>query len=142
MKTFQNLYDELNKRESLRDRFIVFPHVGEGGNSTMLRSGFASQFKNMPCVGGFVDGSVTQHGKGNVAIFNGNNKETETRPLLCSRHPTTGVETFRNWERTSPGLSGRAPQLKHFARLVLHVNPPRLILARPQRIEEIRPPYR
>lgn len=75
IKTLQELYEELNKREFLRDRFIVFPHVGESGNFTLLRSGFASQYKSMPCVGGFVDGSVTQHGKGNTEILNGKNKE-------------------------------------------------------------------
>ena len=75
IKTLQILYDELNKREFLRDRFIVFPHVGESGNFTLLRSGFASQYKSMPCVGGFVGGSITQHGKGNTDIVNGKNKE-------------------------------------------------------------------
>jgi chromosome segregation protein len=74
IKSLQELYDELNKREFLRDRFIVFPHVGESGTFTMLRSGFQSQYKDMPCVGGFVDGSVTQHGKGNIAILSGKNK--------------------------------------------------------------------
>ena len=29
----------------------------------------------MPCVGGFVDCSITQHGKGNSDIVNGKNKE-------------------------------------------------------------------
>lgn len=75
IKTLQELYDELNKREFLRDRFIVFPHVGESGNSTLLRSGFAAHYKSMPCVGGFVDGSVAQHGKGNIEILDGRNKE-------------------------------------------------------------------
>jgi chromosome segregation protein len=75
IKTLQDLYDELNKREFLRDRFIVLPNVGESGSFTLLRSGFASQYKNMPCVGGFVDGSIKQHGKGNSDIVNGRNKE-------------------------------------------------------------------
>jgi chromosome segregation protein len=74
IKTLQDLYDELNKRDFMRDRFIVFPHVGESGNFTMLRSGFQAQYKSMPCVGGFVDGSVTQHGKGNKEILSGKNK--------------------------------------------------------------------
>jgi hypothetical protein len=75
IKTLQDLYDELNKREFLRGRFIVFPHVGESSNFTLLRSGFAAQYKGMPCVGGFVDGSVAQHGKGNIDIVNGRNKD-------------------------------------------------------------------
>lgn len=75
IKTLQDLYSELNKREFLRERFIVFPHVGESGTFTLLRSGFGAQYKNMPCVGGFVDGSVTQHGEGNTDILNGKNKD-------------------------------------------------------------------
>lgn len=74
IRTLQDLYDELNKREFLRERFIVFPHVGESGNFTMLRSGFQAQYKSMPCVGGFIDGSVSQHGKGNQEILSGRNK--------------------------------------------------------------------
>jgi putative AbiEii toxin of type IV toxin-antitoxin system/AAA domain-containing protein len=75
IKTLEELYDELNKREFLQGRFTVFPHVGESGSFTLLRSGFAAKYKNMPCVGGFVDGSVTQHGKGNSDILNGKNKD-------------------------------------------------------------------
>jgi chromosome segregation protein len=81
IKTLQELYDEFNRREFLRDRFIVFPHVGEGGNFTLLRSGFAAQYKNMPCVGGFVDGSVSQHGRGNQAIVEGKNKDYGNKPI-------------------------------------------------------------
>ena len=75
IKTLEDLYAELNKREFLRDRFIVFPHVSESGTFTLLRSGFAAKYKSMPCVGGFVDGSVTQHGRGNIDILNGKNKD-------------------------------------------------------------------
>ena len=75
IKTLQDLYEELNKREFLRNRFIVFPHVGEGGSSSLLRSGFAEKYKSMPCVGGFVDGSVAQHGKGSTDILSGKNKD-------------------------------------------------------------------
>ena len=75
IKAFEELYDELNKREFLRGHFIALPHVGESGTFTMLRSGFAAKYKNMPCVGGFVDGSVEQHGKGNKDILAGRNKD-------------------------------------------------------------------
>lgn len=52
IKTLQDLYDELNKRAFLKDRFIVSPHVGESGTFTMLRSGFQSQYKDMPRAAG------------------------------------------------------------------------------------------
>jgi type III restriction enzyme len=48
IKTFQDLYDELNKRTFLRDRFIIFPHVGENraanaGNSNHTYRGIQQQ---------------------------------------------------------------------------------------------------
>ncbi|MGH7557134.1 MAG: TrlF family ATPase, partial [Gemmatimonadota bacterium] len=75
IKTFEDLYVELNKKDFLHRRFIVLPHVGESGDFSMLRKGMATRYKNMPCVGGYMDGPVTQHGKGNSDIVNGISKE-------------------------------------------------------------------
>ncbi len=72
---FEQVYSQLNQRDFLIKRFIVLPHVGESGNSTLMRSGFASKYKSMPCVGGFVDGSLSQHGEGNCKIVAGKVKE-------------------------------------------------------------------
>ena len=73
--SFEYLYDELNKKEFLRGRYIVLPHVGESGDFSMLRKGMAAQYKTMPCVGGYMDGPISQHGKGNTNIVNGGDKE-------------------------------------------------------------------
>ena len=70
-----HLYETLNAQQSLRGRFIVFPHVQDGGHKTLLRSGFHHQYASMPCVGGYVDGSVDKLGNGNVKILNGENRE-------------------------------------------------------------------
>lgn len=68
---FEELYDKLNTIESLRGKFIVLPNLNEGGKHTLLRTGNSEHYKKMPCVGGFVDGSVSQHGTGNTNIING-----------------------------------------------------------------------
>ena len=81
IKTLEDLYEELEKREFLRGRFIVLPHVGESGNFSMLRKGFATAYKNMPCVGGYIDGSVDQFGEGRRTILNGANKEYGNKAL-------------------------------------------------------------
>ncbi len=70
-----DLYEKLNSHVHLRGRFIVFPNVSEGGNCTLLRSGFANFYKTMPCVGGYTDGAVSQFGKGNLAIVSGQNRD-------------------------------------------------------------------
>ena len=97
MKTLQNLYDELNKREFLPGSLHCPPHVSESGTFTLPRSGFASQYKNMPCVGGFVDGAVTQHGKGNKDILNGKNKNYGNKAIAVFQLDSRGInETQKN----------------------------------------------
>lgn len=75
IKNLQDLYDTLNLHQHLAGHFIVLPHVGESGNFSLLRKGFATHYKTMPCVGGFVDGSLDQHGDGNKVIVAGKNRE-------------------------------------------------------------------
>lgn len=71
--TFDKLYEQLDRHEYLRGRYIVIPNVSEGGASTLLRSGHASHYKSMPCVAGYLDGSVSQLGAGNIGILSGRN---------------------------------------------------------------------
>ncbi|MCP5464822.1 MAG: AAA family ATPase [Deltaproteobacteria bacterium] len=68
------LYDKLDSLDYLKGRYIIFPHVQDGGHKTILRSGFAEYYKSMPCVGGYVDGSVSKLGNGNLAIINGKDR--------------------------------------------------------------------
>lgn len=81
VKSFEDLYGRLNEHAYLEGRFIVLPHVGESGDVSILRKGFASHYKDMPCVGGFVDGDLSQHGNGNEAIVDGRNKEWGNKAL-------------------------------------------------------------
>jgi len=69
------LYGLMNNHDHLKDRFIVLPNVSDSGHGTMLRSGFANYYKNMPCVGGYTDGSVSNLGQGNQSIISGKNRE-------------------------------------------------------------------
>lgn len=77
----RDLYSKLNHHDYLRGRFIVLPNVSESGNCTLLRSGFADHYKKMPCVGGFLDGSITQLGAGNRKILSGRNVEYGSRSI-------------------------------------------------------------
>ncbi|GGG94154.1 hypothetical protein GCM10007415_31520 [Parapedobacter pyrenivorans] len=72
---FEELYDKLNSIETLRGKFIVLPNLSEKGRHTLLRAGNSEHYKKMPCVGGYVDGSITQHGNGNKNIISGIAKE-------------------------------------------------------------------
>lgn len=73
--TLGQLRDELDKHEFLRRRYIILPNVSEGGSTTLLRRGAGPKYKAMPCVGGYLDGSIAQLGQGNLRIINGKARE-------------------------------------------------------------------
>ena len=68
--TIQSLYSELDKHSVLAGRYIVLPNIGEGATS-LLRKGHGPHYKQMPCVGGYVDGSFGRLGVGNRNIIDG-----------------------------------------------------------------------
>lgn len=69
--TLGGLKDELDKHGFLRRRYIILPNVSDSGSDTLLRTGAAPKYKSMPCVGGYIDGSIDKLGKGNRDIING-----------------------------------------------------------------------
>lgn len=71
----QGLYDMLDSMVEVKGKYIVLPNVSEGGSHTLLRSGHADYYKSMPCVGGYLDGAITQMGLGNKDITSGKNRE-------------------------------------------------------------------
>jgi chromosome segregation protein len=81
--SFADLYAALNKLDPLRDRFIVFPHFDDGGHKSLLRKDFEKHYISMPCVGGYVDGSLPVEPKsaGWRSIVNGRDKNWGNKPL-------------------------------------------------------------
>lgn len=75
ISNFSELYDKLNNLDYTKGRFTVFPHVSDGGHKTVLRSGFSDFYKNMPCVGGYLESPISNLGRGNIDIINGKNRE-------------------------------------------------------------------
>lgn len=69
--TLQELHDRLDQTDWLRGQYIVLPNVTDGGYKTLMRSGMDAQYRDMPCVGGYLDGPVSQIGTGNARIFAG-----------------------------------------------------------------------
>jgi chromosome segregation protein len=81
VKGLPDLYDMLDSMTEVKGKYIVLPNISEGGSHTLLRSGHADYYKNMPCVGGYLDGSITRMGVGNQDITNGKNKEYGNKPI-------------------------------------------------------------
>jgi chromosome segregation protein len=70
-----DLYQKLNSHSPFKGRFTDFPNVSDTGHGTMLRAGFGDFYKTMPCVGGYIDGSLSSLGTGNLSIVNGRNRD-------------------------------------------------------------------
>lgn len=79
--SFAQLYQELDKHSFLRGRYMVLPNVSEGGASTLLRSGHSGHYKDMPCLGGYLDGPCSQLGTGNTNILAGKDAQYGYKPL-------------------------------------------------------------
>jgi type III restriction enzyme len=80
INNFPTLYEALSTQTVLKGRFIVLPNVGKGETS-MMRDGFAPKYIEMPCVGGYVDGALSQLKPGKAAILDGQTKEWGNKPL-------------------------------------------------------------
>lgn len=97
------LYQTLDKNEFLKGRYIVLPNVSDGGRHTLLRSGNHGKYKEMPCVGGYVDGTVEKLGAGNREILSGKNRSYGFKRLGiiqtsdCRREDAEGLGEPSTW---------------------------------------------
>lgn len=71
LQSLEDLYQALDARTWLRGRYIVLPNVTDGGHGTLMRRHMQAKYKGMPCVGGYLDGTVDGVGAGNRRIFDG-----------------------------------------------------------------------
>ncbi|HEX4103379.1 MAG TPA: AAA family ATPase [Pseudonocardiaceae bacterium] len=81
ISSLRDLYTILDQRDWLRGRYIVLPNVTDNGHGTLMRSGMQSKYKEMPCVGGYLDGSVDAIGAGNARKFAGEDAAWGSKPL-------------------------------------------------------------
>ena len=83
IQSLKQLKEKLDEHTYLRDRYIVFPHVGESGDFSLIRKGMAGKYTEMPCVGGFVDGDLEKLGEGTRNIIAGKAKEWGNKRIAC-----------------------------------------------------------
>ena len=83
IRTLSELCETLDHLDHLNGRYIVLPNVTEGSGSSIIRQAFYAEYKSMPCVGGYVDGSLKTgtKGQGHADIVNGKNKEYGYRAI-------------------------------------------------------------
>jgi type III restriction enzyme len=74
--------DCLKRNDQLRDRFALLPNVTDGGgHGSILRDDFVSIYVNMPCVGGYIDGSVNDMSVGRMNIIEGRDPNYEEKSI-------------------------------------------------------------
>lgn len=77
-----DLEAKLSQQKYLKQRFIILPNVTDGGHKTLLREGFAEHYKQMHCVGGYVDGDYeAKTGVGKRNILEGRQQNNGFQPL-------------------------------------------------------------
>jgi chromosome segregation protein len=76
-----DLEDRLNQHAWLRGKFIILPNVTDGGYKTLFRDGFEKHYKEMRCVGGYVDGDYSSASPGKKNILEGRQQNNGYKPI-------------------------------------------------------------
>lgn len=74
---------KLDEHSWLKDRYIILPNVSGEGKFSLLRSGMAPKYKDMPCVGGYLDGSRDGLKPGTLNIIAGKEKAWGNKRIAC-----------------------------------------------------------
>lgn len=109
IESLRQLKDELDRHTFLRDRYIIFPNVGENGQFSLLRLGQAGKYVEMPCVGGYVDGEFSKVGTGNQNIIAGKAKEWGHKRIACFQTSDNRREDHRDLGRVSTWIKWAVP---------------------------------
>lgn len=101
IQSFADLHRRLDEQPWLKGRYIVLPNVTDKGHKTMLRKGMAAEYKELPCVGGYLDGPVEKIGIGNSLILAGKNAEWGNKRLALFQTSDSRSATFADLGRCS-----------------------------------------
>ena len=83
IESLKQLKQKLDEHQYLRNKYIVFPNVGENGQFSLIRTGLAGKYVEMPCVGGYVDGDIGRLKKGTRNIIDGKDREWGHKRIAC-----------------------------------------------------------
>jgi chromosome segregation protein len=83
IQSLKALKEKLDEQTWLKDRYIVFPNVTGEGKFSLLRNGMMAKYKEMPFVGGYVDGLVGDLKAGPISILGGKDKNWGNKRIAC-----------------------------------------------------------
>ena len=99
-----------DKEPWLRNRYIVLPNVTDGGYQTLLRSKMSHKYREMPCVGGYLDGTVEKKvGEGNRRILDGLNSDYGNKRLALIQTSDSRTGTFADLGKHSTWIKWSVP---------------------------------
>lgn len=103
--SLNDLEDKLNQRSWLKGRFILLPNVTDGGYKTLFRNGFDAHYKEMRCVGGYIDGDYEPTSVGKKNILEGRQQGNGYKPLAV-------FQTSDNRKRNHSDLGSHTTYVK------------------------------
>jgi type III restriction enzyme len=71
LKNLNEVCTALDELSVLKNKYILLPNVNNGGQFTLMRTGFLAHYKDMPCVGGYLDHAIDGIDVGNKNILEG-----------------------------------------------------------------------
>jgi len=83
IQSLKSLKEKLDEHSWLRDRYIVYPNVTGEGKFSLLRNGMMAKYKEMPFVGGYVDGMLSDLKPGPLSILAGKDKNWGNKRIAC-----------------------------------------------------------
>lgn len=83
IQSLKGLKEKLDEHTWLRDRYIVYPNVTGEGKFSLLRNGMMAKYKEMPFVGGYVDGLLSDLKAGPLSILAGKDKAWGNKRVAC-----------------------------------------------------------
>lgn len=109
ISSLKQLYETLDQRDWLRGRYIVLPNVTDNGHGSIMRTGMQSKYKEMPCVGGYLDGSVDAIGTGNASKFAGRDAAWGNKPIALFQTSDSRNATFETLGQHSTWVKWATP---------------------------------
>lgn len=110
IQSLEQLHAELDRHTWLRGTYIVLPNVTDGGHGTLMRAGMQAKYKDMPCVGGYLDGRADEKvGEGNRRIFGGNDPAWGSKRIALFQTSDARTSTFEDVGRHSTWVKWATP---------------------------------
>jgi chromosome segregation protein len=105
----RKLYDEFDRHPWLKGRYIVLPNVTDGGHGTLIRKKMQQKYIDMPCVGAYVDGSVSKLGDGTSKILSGQDQSWGYKRVAVIQTSDSRAESFDDLGAHATWIKWAAP---------------------------------